>query len=45
MYELSDRIFNTPHAYSSWFARPFNSNVIAKQNYLIPAGKDWEAEI
>lgn len=45
MYELSDRIFNTPYAYSSWFARPFNSNIATRQNQLIPAGKDWEAEI
>jgi len=45
IYELSDRIFNSPYAYSSWFARPFNSNIATKSNELICSGKDGEAEI
>ncbi len=35
IYELSDRIFNAPFSYSSWFLRPFNSGIVSENNDLI----------
>lgn len=39
IYEVSDRTFNVPFSYSSWFLRPFNSNIAHNHNQLIPYGE------
>lgn len=45
MYELSDRCYNAPHSYNSWFIRPFNSGITVNNNNIIQSRKEYLAEL
>ena len=45
MYELSDRCYNAPHSYNSWFIRPFNSGITINNNNIIQSRREYLAEL
>lgn len=45
MYELSDRCYNAPHSYNSWFIRPFNSGITVNNNNIVQSRREYLAEL